>query len=96
MATTMQSLPWFSSGQYELKLQIAALSQGYDHAVTRGDIMGRRFATLYLKAGQLFAADCMNPPKEFMLSKQGSSMRLSADPSILSDDSIDIKSLVAA
>ncbi len=36
--------PWFWSDQYDLKLQIAGLFQGYDHIVFRGVITDRAFA----------------------------------------------------
>ena len=35
------SLPWFWSDQYDLKLQIAGLNQGFDQAVIRGEINTR-------------------------------------------------------
>jgi len=37
-------VPWFWSDQYDLKLQIAGLSQGYDDVVLRGDPASRSFA----------------------------------------------------
>ena len=59
-------LPWFWSDQYDLKLQIAGLSQGYDELVVRGDRdAGRSFAAFYLKEGKLISADCVNRPQEF-------------------------------
>ncbi|WP_341806443.1 NAD(P)/FAD-dependent oxidoreductase [Pseudomaricurvus alcaniphilus] len=65
------ALPWFWSDQYDLKLQIAGLSQGFDQVVVRGDISGSRsFSAFYLKDGQLIAVDAVNSPKEFMLSKR--------------------------
>ncbi|MBI1731748.1 MAG: FAD-dependent oxidoreductase [Gammaproteobacteria bacterium] len=65
------ALPWFWSDQYDLKLQIAGLSQGYDEAVTRGDRdHGRSFAAIYLKAGRVIAVDAVNRPPEFMIGKK--------------------------
>lgn len=64
-------LPWFWSDQYDLKLQIVGLSQGYDEVVVRGDRRaGQSFAAFYLKEGRLIAADCINRPQEFVLSKR--------------------------
>ena len=42
-------VPWFWSDQYDLKLQIVGLSQGYDEIVMRGDPLTRSFACLYRK-----------------------------------------------
>ena len=62
--------PWFWSDQYDLKLQIVGLSQGYTEAVVRGDPENTRsFAVFYLKDGALVAVDAVNRAPEFMMSK---------------------------
>jgi 3-phenylpropionate/trans-cinnamate dioxygenase ferredoxin reductase subunit len=89
------SLPWFWSDQYDLKLQIAGLSQGYDHIVIRGDQhSGRSFAAFYLKNNQLIAADCVNRPQEFMLSKRVINEQLEINIGLLADESVTIKDLM--
>ena len=91
------SLPWFWSDQYDLKLQIAGLSQGYDQVFIRGDIaQGRSFAAFYFKQGRLISADCVNRPQEFMLSKKLISQGLEIEPERLVDESIPVKSLLLA
>ncbi|MEM6534403.1 MAG: FAD-dependent oxidoreductase [Pseudomonadota bacterium] len=65
-----EDCPWFWSDQYDLKLQIAGLSQGYDDVVVRGDPQARKFAAFYLKAGKLIAVDAVNSPPEFLASKK--------------------------
>jgi 3-phenylpropionate/trans-cinnamate dioxygenase ferredoxin reductase subunit len=62
-------VPWFWSDQYDLKLQIAGISQGYDQTVLRGDPANRSFSCLYLQDGRLIAIDAINSPKDFMQSK---------------------------
>ncbi len=62
-------VPWFWSDQYDLKLQIAGLSTGYDDIVIRGNPAERSFACLYLKDNKLIATDAVNSPKEFLQSK---------------------------
>ena len=90
-----KSLPWFWSDQYDLKLQIAGLSQGYDQVVIRGDSLnGRSFAAFYLQQGKLIAADCINRPQEFMLSKKIIAENLAIDAARLVDESIPVKELV--
>lgn len=89
------SLPWFWSDQYDLKLQIAGLSQGYDQVIVRGDRRaGRSFAAFYLKKGLLIAADCINRPQEFLLSKRIITQKLTIQPERLADDSVPIKELL--
>ena len=64
-----EQVPWFWSDQYEFKLQIAGLSQGYDDVVVRGDPDSGSFSCVYLSDGRLLAIDCINAPKDFMQSK---------------------------
>lgn len=68
-------LPWFWSDQYDCKLQIAGMSQGYDDIVLRGSVdinskeTAPNFCVFYFRDDKLIAADCINRPKEFMLTK---------------------------
>src|SRR5205085_2951150 len=50
-------VPWFWSDQYELKLQMAGLSDGYDDAKTVGDVSATRFSVEYRKGGKLIAVE---------------------------------------
>ncbi len=89
------SLPWFWSDQYDIKLQIAGLSQNYTDVVIRGDIENSRsFAAFYLENGRLLAVDAINRPQEFMLCKRLISEGKSVDPEQLADDSYDLKKLL--
>ncbi len=89
--------PWFWSDQYDIKLQIAGLNQGYDQVIIRGDQKSSRsFVAWYLKEGQLLAADCINRPREFIVTKQILANKAPVDPVILADESQDPKSLLAA
>ena len=74
-------VPWFWSDQYDLKLQIAGLSQGYDRVVIRGNPAERSFSCLYLAEGRLIAVDAINAPRDFVQAKQ-----LIADAAILDAD----------
>jgi 3-phenylpropionate/trans-cinnamate dioxygenase ferredoxin reductase subunit len=59
-------VPWFWSDQYELKLQMAGLSDGYDDAQTVGDVAAARFSVEYRKAGRLIAVDAVNDGRAYM------------------------------
>jgi len=59
-------VPWFWSDQYELKLQMAGLSEGYDHATTVGDVSAARFSVEYRKNGRLIAVDAVNDGRAYM------------------------------
>lgn len=86
-------VPWFWSDQYDLKLQIAGLSQGYDAVVLRGDPASRSFACLYLKNDVLIAVDAINSPRDFMQSKALIANRTICDPQQLANAGIALKDL---
>ncbi|MBB5189211.1 3-phenylpropionate/trans-cinnamate dioxygenase ferredoxin reductase subunit [Zhongshania antarctica] len=86
------ALPWFWSDQYDLKLQIAGLSQGFDKVIIRGDsAQGRSFAAFYFCEGRFIAVDAINRPKEFMMSKRALTAGQNVDPLKLPDESIEVK-----
>ena len=68
--TAYSEVPWFWSDQYDLKLQIAGLSAGYEDVVVRGDPATRSFAAYYLAAGRIIAVDAVNSPHDFMNGKK--------------------------
>ena len=87
------SLPWFWSDQYDLKLQIAGLSGGYDDIVIRGDIdSSRSFAAYYFLGDKLLAVDAVNAPRDFMMAKMALSKGKTLDKAVLSDPEADLKS----
>lgn len=88
------ALPWFWSDQYDIKLQIAGLNHGYDLLVIRGDLQNSKsFVAFYFKNKQLIAADCINRPLEFMISKRIINDNIQIDPAHFADESIDLKQL---
>ena len=65
-----QEVPWFWSDQYNIKLQIAGISQDHDHRVVRGYPEEEKFSVFYQKEKRLIAVDAINSPKEFMVGKK--------------------------
>ncbi len=86
-------VPWFWSDQYDLKLQIVGLSQGYDQVVMRGKAADRSFACLYLRKGELIAVDAVNSPKDFVQAKPLIAAHAKIDPDLLRDTSIALKDM---
>jgi len=86
-------VPWFWSDQYDLKLQIAGLSQGYDDVVLRGDPSNGSFACFYLKDDVLIAVDAINSPREFMQSKALIAKRAKIDRDKLANAELALKDL---
>lgn len=87
------AVPWFWSDQYDLKLQIAGLSGGYDQVVLRGSTGGRSFAAFYLQEQRLIACDAVNRPQEFMMAKRLLPCRRRIDAALLADESVPLKSI---
>lgn len=90
------AVPWFWSDQYELKLQMVGLSQGFEQIVVRGDINGESFSAFYLKDGVVISADAVNRPQEFMVAKKLVADRIKVDASQLADEGFVLKSLLQA
>lgn len=88
-------VPWFWSDQYDLKLQIAGLSEGYDDVVIRGNPAERSFSCLYLKEGRLIAVDAINAPRDFVQSKQLIADRVEIDSQKLADPEIALKDMAS-
>lgn len=87
-------VPWFWSDQYDLKLQIAGLSTGYDTVVQRGDPATNKFALFYLKDGVLISVDAVNAAPEYMMGRRLIGDRAVIAPERLSDMSISMKEMV--
>lgn len=90
-------IPWFWSDQYDLKLQIAGLSAGYDNLIVRGDLsQGRKIAVFYFKGEVLLAVDAVNSPQEFMFGKRVLAQSLQLNREKLADTSVPMKDLLLA
>lgn len=88
-------VPWFWSDQFDLKLQIAGLSQGYSDVVVRGDINnGRKLSVFYLHNDRLLAVDAVNQPHDFMIGKRLISEKCKIDRQALADESVPLKAVV--
>ena len=84
--------PWFWSDQYDVKLQIAGLSNGYDRIVTRDG--GAAVSFWYYRNDQLLAVDAMNDPRAYMVGKRLIDAGKSADPAVVADAGADLKVLL--
>ncbi|MBL8482044.1 MAG: FAD-dependent oxidoreductase [Rhodocyclaceae bacterium] len=90
------SVPWFWSDQYDLKLQMVGLNQGYERCVLRGDPAARSFAAFYMKDGVVIAADTVGRMQDFLVAKRLVAERLPVTAAQLADDALPLKSLLPA
>lgn len=88
-------VPWFWSDQYDLKLQMVGINQGYEDVVIRGSMEDNNFSAFYLCDGVIISADTVNRPKDFMVAKKLVAGRVKADAATLADEAVELKSLIA-
>lgn len=90
--------PWFWSDQYDVKLQIAGLSTGYDRVVVRDgggeDGHGDGHSHWYFRGRTLLAVDAMNDARAYMVGKRLIEAGRSPAPEAVADASVPIKSLL--
>jgi 3-phenylpropionate/trans-cinnamate dioxygenase ferredoxin reductase component len=63
-------VPWFWSDQFEAKLQIAGLSQGYTHVERDSGAEPARYCLRYFAGDRLIAVDTLNDPRSHMLARR--------------------------
>src|SRR6056297_948353 len=86
--------PWFWSDQYDVKLQIAGLSAGYDRLVVREG--GAARSHWYYEGDTLRALDAMNDSRAYMVGKRLIEAGKSPDPAVSADASADLKPILKA
>ncbi|WP_300588137.1 FAD-dependent oxidoreductase [Marivita sp.] len=90
-----EAKPWFWSDQYDVKLQIAGLSAGYDRIVTRQGEDGV-VSFWYYAGDRLLAIDAMNDPRAYMVGKRLIEAGKSPAPEAVADPATDLKALLKA
>jgi 3-phenylpropionate/trans-cinnamate dioxygenase ferredoxin reductase component len=91
-----QSVPWFWSNQYDLRLQTVGLQQGFDDFVVRGDPAARSFSIVYLRAGKVAALDCVNAVRDYSHGRALVRAAIAVDRAKLADPAIPLKALLHA
>jgi 3-phenylpropionate/trans-cinnamate dioxygenase ferredoxin reductase component len=89
--TVHDRVPWFWSDQYDNKMLIVGLSQGFDQQVLRGDPAARSFSVCYLKGGELIAVEAINHSKDYMAGRKLIAERARPDLDKLANPAIGLK-----
>lgn len=89
-----RAFPWFWSNQYDLKLQTAGISMGYDQTVLRGDPADRAFSVVYLRDGKVIAIDCVNRVKDYVQGRKLVEAGTAPDLDGLADAQVPLKALM--
>tara|TARA_R110002049_G_scaffold171426_2_gene337931 strand:- start:1976 stop:3229 length:1254 start_codon:yes stop_codon:yes gene_type:complete len=86
------TIPWFWSDQYNVKLQMVGLSQGYNDVVVRSeDPENLSFSVWYFKDDDLLSVDAVNNGKAYVLGTKFLKEKQKIDKSKLRDTSIPMK-----
>lgn len=86
-------VPWFWTDQYDVRLQMAGLSNGYDQSVMRGDPETKKFSMFYFKGDRLVAVDSVNRPADHIHARRLLAVHVPVTPKQAADGSVDLKSL---
>jgi 3-phenylpropionate/trans-cinnamate dioxygenase ferredoxin reductase component len=92
--TPHDKVPWFWSDQFDLKLVIVGVSQGYDTLILRGAPASRSFSACYLRGGELVAIDTVNAPKDQMAARKLIAAHARPNVDRLADAAIALKDTV--
>ncbi|MEM7658192.1 MAG: FAD-dependent oxidoreductase [Bacteroidota bacterium] len=83
------AIPWFWSDQFDLKLQMVGLSQGYDQLTIRRDPEKETSLSLwYFRGEELLAVDAVNQPKAYVLGTRFLRNRQLVNQQMLADTSV--------
>lgn len=86
------TIPWFWSDQYDVKLQMVGLSEGYDRALVRKEVnRDKCFSIWYFKGDTLLAVDAVNNAKAYVYGTKFIKSGEKIDTSKLLDSSIEFK-----
>lgn len=88
------SVPWFWSNQFELRLQTVGLSAGYDTEVVRGDPATGSFSVIYLRNGAVIALDCVNAARDFVQGRAFVTGGTAVPEQLLTDSSVALKDML--
>ncbi len=88
-----RALPWFWTDQFDIKLQMAGISQGHDLIATRGDRESRKLSVFYFRENQLVAIDSINRPLDHMIGRKLLAAGVPLTPEQAADENVDLKKL---
>ncbi|MGV0817345.1 NAD(P)/FAD-dependent oxidoreductase [Martelella sp. AMO21009] len=87
--------PWFWSDQYDVKLQIAGYSGGYDHTVVRQGAREGAASVWYFRGDTLLAVDAVNDARAYVCAKKLLAAGSNPSPDVIADPATDLKALAA-
>ena len=94
--TVYDPVPWFWSDQYDAKLQIAGLNQGYERTIERKGAREGASSVWYFAGTDLLAVDAFNDAAAYMVGKRLLEAGVSPPIDAVADDARPVKDLMPA
>lgn len=91
---TYNSVPWFWSDQYDIKMQMVGIHHGYSHFYLRGDREDNKFSMFFYKGEQLIAVHSINRPADHMAGRKLITAKVSPTQEQVEDLTFKLNSLV--
>src|SRR5262245_41569752 len=85
------AVPWFWTDQFDIRLQMAGLSHGYDQAVTRGSPDAQKFSVYYFRQSRLIAVDSVNRPADHIVARRLLAAHATVTPEQAADERVNLK-----
>ena len=86
------AIPWFWSAQYEVKLQIVGLSDGYDNIIIRKEVKDQPcFSIWYFRGEKLLSVDAINNAKAYVYGTKFIKTNQLINKENLADTSVEFK-----
>jgi 3-phenylpropionate/trans-cinnamate dioxygenase ferredoxin reductase subunit len=92
--TPYNAAPWFWSDQGPYRLQIAGVTQGYDTAVTRGNVASGRFSMFCYRNDRLIGVESLNQASDHMIARRLLAGQVELRSAHAADLSFDLRALV--
>jgi 3-phenylpropionate/trans-cinnamate dioxygenase ferredoxin reductase subunit len=93
-AVAYDAIPWFWSDQYDVKLQIVGLSEGFTELVFRREEGDRSFSVWYFQGEKLLAVDAVNHAKAYVWGTKFIKTRQLLDKAKLQDSKLEFKAAI--
>jgi 3-phenylpropionate/trans-cinnamate dioxygenase ferredoxin reductase subunit len=91
--TAYTAVSWFWSDQFDIRIQMAGLSLGFDQTVIRGIMESRKFSVFYFRNRQLLGIDSVNRPADHMAARRLIAGRKPVTPEQAADEATSLKDL---
>jgi 3-phenylpropionate/trans-cinnamate dioxygenase ferredoxin reductase subunit len=93
---TYDDVPWFWSDQYDANIQYAGHHTSYEELIVRGHLDGGSYAAFYMNSGVIDAVVGINRARDVRRAIPLIKARRRVDPGRLSDERVDLRSLIQA